>query len=542
MTGIISYGVEWETPLLVVNTTHVYLREKVPYVLGNGNRNPKIQYSLEGYHPRSTLTQPDKEQNYLHAMANNCTMSLEFIFGVFKFNNNNNNAEFRSAMANFIRIIKYNLCTDQPYLEIAQADDTVQPYPIVAMVYDPKVETYTDCELKTSKPPGNGSGVRFANHCPITGNGQVTIGIDFISTYKLLAYMVNTPLMDPSMELSTKQNFRDSGFKMTSHFLYHVMKDPPTDPLVQVICFWMVYPIINIFRASQFEKKLDYFKMLLPLKGRSNFTCLVEQLSHDQKAMFEIWYNTNQAFLKKFFPRVSGYRFLQSYPALNISDKYIYSAEIKTEIQGMSDIAIHKDHISYVYNGHPHSNALTLHVVHGEFMVWYGQLSPMMAFREMDHSPLIFRGVGNPAFDSADVNEWYIKPSVPGTTYNVVEVRELDKFHQNHRNGTRMPRLNTDNLQENIMDVLTNLHTITTTYKGPLEISKEEYDQYVASYSRIDPKAVQTKIVNALNNAIEEYKNDMEKTERASKRRRIAQPEQYDDIVIGDPCELLREV
>lgn len=521
MSGIITFGVEWETSLLVVNTTGASFFEKVPYYLGNGNENPYIQYSLEGYHPpRPRANQPDRTQEYENAKAGNrCIYSLEFIFGIF-----NNPVEFRTSIADFVNIIKANLCTNNPRLDITQADGVIQNCPIVAIVDNPQVPTFSDCTLTRAKPPGPGVGVRFANHCPITGKGQITIGIDFDSTYRLCAYMVRTPLMmDPSMALSKRQNFRDSAFKMTSYFLYHIMGSIPRDPIVQALCFWMVYPIINQYRSMQFKKELEYFKMLLPLKGRSNFTCLVDQLSHGQQAEFMQWYNTNYLFLGRFFPKVWGYKFSQSYPDYNIKEKYIYSADVHTSIQGLGDIAAQGDQISFTYNGVSNTGSLVQPVFYGEFIVWQGRLAPLEAILSPDNSTLIFQGLGNPAFESADVNEWCIGSTPQGSTYNVVEVRELDKFYQDGLKPT--PRLHTDNLEEITENVLTNLHRITTIDHGLLEISEQDYEQYVKSYRQFDAIAqeaenakaaregreaeeintAQTKIVNAMDAAISAY-------------------------------------
>ena len=525
MSGIITFGVEWETSLLVANTTgSAHFFEKRPYYLGNRNQNPYLQYSLERYHPpRSRVNQRDKTQDYENAkVGNRCMYSLEFIFGVF-----HNLDQFSDSIADFFNIIIRTLCTDDPQLEITQADGETQSYPIVAIVDNPQIATHSDCTLKRAKLPDQGVGVRFANHCPITGKGQITIGIDFESTYLLFAYMVHTPLMrDPSMALSKKQNFRDSAFKMTSYFLYHIMGGSlPEDPIVQALCFWMVYPIINYYRSIQFKKDIEYFKMLLPLKGRSNFTCLVNQLSREQQAQFYQWYNTNYSFLGKFFPKVWGYRFSQSYPDYNINEKYIYSAEVYTS-PGLGNIAVQGNQISFMYNHQSYTRSLLQPVLLGEFIVWNGRLTQLEANFSPEHSNIIFQGLGNPAFESADVNEWYIEPTLQGSTYNVVEVRELDKFYQNGLNF--MPKMDTDNLEQVTLNVLTNLGRITTTYNSPLQISEQEYEKYVAEYMQFDAivqeaenakarsegreaeeiNTVQTKIVNALAAAVSDYVSD----------------------------------
>lgn len=327
----------------MVNTTGDKLLEKVPYVLGNGNTNDNNQYSLEGYHPpRPKGDQPDRTREYMNIVTPRCVNVLEFIFGVF-----NSIAGFERAMHEFSQVVNASLCQAQPSLQITQSDGKIVDSPIVRVKDDPdglSRNMWSDCSLRFSKPQGPGLGVYFADQCPVAGRGQLTIGLDFVSMGRLLAFMVHSPLMLPGSPdvrvFSIKQNFRDSGFKMASHFLYNVMVSPPEDPLVGVLCFWMVYPIMNYFRAGQFDRELEYFKMLLPLKGRSNFTCLVQQLSVEQQAEFENWYDSNIAFLTKFFPKVKGYKFLDSRPDLNINTKYIYSADIQTEIPGLSDIAI----------------------------------------------------------------------------------------------------------------------------------------------------------------------------------------------------------
>ncbi len=507
MSGIITFGVEWETNLLVVNTTGDQLLEKVPYVLGNDNTNAKNQYSLEGYHPpRPRGGQPDRTQEY-RAITNQCMYVLEFIFGVF-----NSVVEFQHAMQEFSHIVNMSLCQAQPGLQITQSNGQIQNSPIVQVMDYPEgrlENVWTDCSLRTAKPQGPGLGVYFADQCPVAGKGQLTIGLDFVSMGRLLAFMVRSPLMPPGTTLSKKQNFRDSGFKMASHFLYNVMASPPHDPLVSVLCFWMVYPIMNQFRSRQFSGSLEYFKMLLPLKGRSNFTCLVKQLSPEQQAEFEYWYDSNSAFLAKFFPKVKGYKFLESYPDLNINAKYIYSADIQTGIAGLSDIAIDNDSVTFTYNGEQKIGQLRLKVVSSEFMVWYGRLAPLRAVSSSDQQTLLFEGVGNPAFESADVNEWCIGPPTEGATYNVVEVRELDKFFRNpgaELGATPIPRLKVETLYDVIGNVLGNLQEITTKQEEfQLRLSPQDYDQYVRNYLEQDVNTAKTKVVDAMDAAMSEY-------------------------------------
>ena len=531
MSGITTFGVEWETNLLAINVTGAPLREKVPYILRNKNRDAKNKYSLEGAHaPRPRAGQSDKSEEYKH-MTKGCIYALEFIFGVF-----NTIDEFQKALLEFHRVVDDSLCQDQPSLEIDQEDGQIQnSYIVHAIDYlEPRalMNVYTDCSLQTIKPNGPGLGIYFANQCPIAGRGQLTIGLDFVSTGQLLTWMVRSGLLPSNLPLSRKQNFRDSGFKMASHFLYNVMADPPADPIVSVLCYWTVYPIITLFRYRQIGKEkeeikerarvrgekvpvlreLEYFKALLPLKGRSNLTCLVEQLSPEKRVAFDAWYNANHAFLTKFFPKVRGYKFSQSYPDDNIDEKYIYSADIHPGDTGVSNIKIQGDRINFttMHNGVQQVMLSKQKVVSGEFMVWSGRLAPLKAVASSDQSTLVFKGAGNPAFESADVNEWCIGPPEGMATYNVVEVRELDKFYQAPGaavGATPIPRLQVETLYDIIRNVYLNLQQITTANPDgvQLRLSVGDYNRYVALYALQDPKTVAGKIVGAMELAIEDY-------------------------------------
>lgn len=532
MSGIITFGVEWETKLLSINMNNAKLREKVAYTLRNTNRDPKNKYSLEAAHaPRHRKGELDKSAEYTH-MTRGCIYALEFIFGVF-----DTIDQFEQAMQEFYRVINLSLCKDQPSLEIEQENGEIQnSYIVEAIDYRGPIilkNAYTDCSLQTLKPHGPGLGIYFANQCPIIGRGQLTIGLDFDSTGRLLTWMVHSQLLPSNLELSGKQNFRDSGFKMASHFLYNVMASPPPDPIVSVLCYWTVYPIINLFRSRQIAKEkeeikakaraegkevpvlreIEYLKALLPLKGRSNLTCLAQQLLPEQRMAFEAWYNANRAFLTNFFPIVQGYKFLQSYPDDNIDEKYIYSAEIQPGDTGVINIEI-GDRITFTtMHGGVMSTELKQKVIRTEFMVWTGRLAPLKAVASSDGSTLVFKGAGNPAFDSADVNEWCIGPYEGRTTYNIVEVRELDKFYQEPGaalGATRIPRLEVGNLYNVIRNVCLNLQQITTTGGVNLHLSLDDYNNYLALYAQQDHKTVAGRVVGAMKMATEEYTRAMQ--------------------------------
>jgi hypothetical protein len=537
MSGIITFGVEWETKLLSINMNGAKLREKVAYTLRNGNRDPKNKYSLEAAHaPRPRKGVPDKSAEYTH-MTRGCIYALEFIFGVF-----DTMDQFEQAIQEFYRVINDSLCQDQPRLEIEQENGEIQnSYIVEAIDYRGPIilkNAYTDCSLQTVKPHGPGLGIYFGNQCPIIGRGQLTIGLDLNSTGQLLTWMVRSPLLPSNLELSGKQNFRDSGFKMASHFLYNVMASPPQDPIVSVLCYWMVYPIINLFRSRQIAKEkeeikakarregkevpvlreIEYLKALLPLKGRSNLTCLAQQLLPQQRAVFEAWYNTNRAFLTNFFPIVRGYKFRRSYPEYNIDEKYIYSVDIHPGDTGVSNIQIQGNRINFtmMQGGVPQNMSIDLseqEVVLGEFMVWTGRLAPLKAVASSDGKTLIFQGAGNPAFDSADVNEWWVEPPAGRTTYNIVEVRELDKFYQEPGaalGATRIPQLEVGNLYNVIRNVSLNLQQITTTSGVQLHLSVDEYNGYLALYAQQDHKTVAGRVVGAMEMAREDYARAMQ--------------------------------
>ena len=384
MSGIITFGVEWETNLSVVNDTDALFSEKVPYFLGNGNENRKNQYSLEGYHPSINDKRAPKPEVYKY-----CMYILEFIFGVF-----NDVGEFSAAMKEFIRVIEQNLCTaEPPKLQITDSQNQVRQHPIVSILDFVKHKpeglhnVYTDCSLTNHKhvggeEPPNNVGVYFANHCPIDGNPQLTIGVTLESTGRIFSNFINQPLDVSDTKFGNEQNQRDSSFKMASHFLFRVMG--ATDDLeVNIVCLEMIYVIVNRYKEIACGPGIiEYFKMLLPIKPRTNITCLISQLSVPQQQIFDGWYKINQSFLGTYFPKVYGYRFAQDYPAYNISKKFIYSAEILSGIDGVSNIAIvdgNIEYIGYTQNDTQYTIKNTMNMIPGEFLVWYGRIPQLEA-------------------------------------------------------------------------------------------------------------------------------------------------------------------
>ena len=503
MSSILTFGVEWETKLLVVNHTDAVFSEKVPYLLGNGNTNPKNHYSLEKYYPPR---KPKERAAESAVYTPYCMYALEFIFGVF-----NNPGEFSAAMKEFIRVIEQNLCTpEQPALQITDRQNQVRQHPIVSIIDFVKHKpeglhnVYTDCSLTNQKhvggeEPPNNVGVYFANHCPILGRAQVTIGVTLESTGKLFSYLIHEPLSPPDTEFNVIQNFRDSSFKMASNFLFNVM-DATDNPEVNVVCLEMIYAIMNIYRSTKFAKGVEYFKMLLPIKPRTNITCLISQLSVPQQQIFNQWYEQNELFLGKHFPRVRGYVFGQDYPELNISTKFIYSAEIASRIAGVTDVAIVGDNITFNNGGNPSTLVKTMIVIPEQLLVWYRVMPKLEAILSPDGNNILFQGIGNPAFTSADVNEWCTAPH-DGSTYNILEVRELGKYLGL---GRDVKSIQLGELENVIGRCVTNLDQVCTHTPFNLKLEPGEYTDYYTEYIQQDPHA-QAKVVDVMVQATGDY-------------------------------------
>lgn len=166
------------------------------------------------------------------------------------------------------------------------------------------------------------------------------------------------------------------------------------------------------------------------------------------------------------------------------------------------------DFVTFTYNGERQNGQLRQRVYVGEFMVWFRKLAPLRAVSSSDNQTLLFQGVGNPAFKSADVNEWCITPPAEDT-YNVVDVRELDKFFKKpgaELGATPLPKLKVETLYQVIGNVLENIQEITTTEEEfRLRLSPEEYGQYVRQYLNQDVDTARKKIVGAMDAATAEY-------------------------------------
>lgn len=89
----------------------------------------------------------------------------------------------------------------------------------------------------------------------------------------------------------------------------------------------MIYVIINFIRYQFLNSKgtiVRYEKALLPIKPRLNITSLVSQLNEFEQNIFNEWYTKHYNFLKKYYNKITGYRFKRDYPKNNIDKRYVY--------------------------------------------------------------------------------------------------------------------------------------------------------------------------------------------------------------------------
>ena len=539
MSGILTFGVEWETKLLVVNMkitdkTDTDFSEKVPYVLANRNTNPKNKYSLEQYHPQRNSERAENENVY----SPHCLYSLEFIFGVF-----NNIDEFRAAITEFTGVINQALCTsDVPMLQITDSQNQIHNHYIVSIMDFPTSgnleNVYTDCSLRTPRhvgglPPPDNVGVYLANQCPIKGNPQITIGVDLRSTGRLFSYLIYQPIYTSDTPFGRKQNFRDSSFKMASHFLFNIM-GATGDLDVNIVCLEMIYVIMNKYRIEAFDTgRIEYFKMLLPIKPRTNLTCLISQLSDDQQELFYQWYEYNAHFLSLYFPKVSGYVFGQDYPEHNISKTFIYSADIGSNIPGVTDIAIVGNKITFKTQLGGGSSAKTMNVIHQQFLVWYGKMPELVAVLSPDKTNILLQGVGNPAFTSTDVNEWCTHP-FERSTYNILEVRNISMYLGENRNVVSVLL---EDLENTVVTCLKELQRIFTQGGDlNLQLTSEQYDAYYTQYHNQEAAHAKHKIGDVMDRAIADY---MVEHTQQDVQEGLEEPDLFADFEIEDYENLL---
>jgi len=494
MSGIQTFGIEWETKLVVFNP-HNDLISKVPYPLMDGI--PEIQYSLEEFHP---VPYKQVERRVRPEIYNPyCLFSLEFILGVFT-----SQEKWNLVCTKFVQLLMSRLCRHfgEPMLPITNANDEVSERMILAIVDYPddgpvppdgrSGRIYTDCSLNHLKtqgaPPPNNIGVRYTNQCPIIGNPQISIGVDLLGTCRLFANEVRSDFIqlppgynEDQLAYATKQNFRESAFKMTSNFLFNYIKPAGdgTDAKLNTICFEMVLAIVIEFRSRSFDRPdlstpIDYLKQLFPIKPRTNLSFLMRELDEEQQTSFSKWYRDNHFFLKDYWPLINGYWFRKDYPKLNISKMRIYSDQIESGIEGVKDISIEGDSITYSFKNQNEKIANAMEMQPIQALVFHGQVTKIRGIFNHDNSGLIFEGVGHASYDATDINEWAHEEQ-----YNILEIRNLSKY-----TGENIDIVSIELGQlKNFVDVcVTNINTICTTGGVDLALSPEEWEAYINLY------------------------------------------------------------
>ena len=404
-----TMGLEYETKLLVVGADPSNYFEKISYTLRNNNETDKNKYSLEGYHSRN-LDIDDA------VFEPNTTYAIEFIYGVFQ-----HLQEAVSCLKHFKDTIKKALEADKPTLEIVNKCGEIVELPIVKIDkfedLSEQNNLYTNCYLEDNiREPG--VAVYWGPHINIFARSQITIGITLETTNKLFSFILSREL--DFINGNRRNNFRILRVQMASYILYHkLFSDPPDDLEVNIICFEIIYIIVNQIHAK--NMKHEYLKQFISIKPRTNIGCLVSQLDENQQIIFNEWWDENALFLNNYITKTKGIIFNEDQPENNISKKIIYSYDSLIYYAPMNEEWLQE----YKYND--------IFSIEEVYVIEGDSLPKLHVKWDEENEVPVFGSSNIPSgFSSLNVLEWYHPLHQEGETYNILEIRELEMFDGNN--------------------------------------------------------------------------------------------------------------
>ena len=451
-----TMGLEYETKLLVVGADPSNYFEKISYTLRNNNKTDKNKYSLEGYHSRN-LDIDDA------VFEPNTKYAIEFIYGVFQ-----HLQEAVSCLKHFKNTIKKALEADKPTLEIVNKCGEILELPIVKIDkfkdLSEQNNLYTNCYLNNniSEP---GVAVYWGPHINIFARSQITIGITLETTNKLFAFILSREL--DFINGNRRNNFRILRVQMASYILFHkLFSDPPDDLKVNIICFEIIYIIVNKIHA-RVMKNTEYLKQFISIKPRTNISCLVSQLDKNQQIIFNEWWDENAPFLNNYITKTKGIIFNEDQPENNISKKIIYSYDSLIYYAPMNEEWLQE----YKYND--------IFSIEEVYVIEGDSLPKLHVKWDEENKVPVFGSSNIPSgFSSLDVLEWYHPLHQEGETYNILEIRELEMFDGN--NVIPLDHIDTE-FKEFIyqIEIIARSHLINLF--GNMDYYEDNFDNYLKS-------------------------------------------------------------